>query len=105
MNICPICNRRTLQHSRKNLCHCCKKYIHQNCSELLKDDAERAISEYTWLCRLCVEQLFPFNHFDDDNDFTKCIIEMSQYSDFPTRLPDRNLISNPFEKMMTKMIS
>ena len=97
MNICPICNRRTLQHSRKIVCHCCKKFIHQNCSGLLKDDFERAVSEYTWLCRLCVEQLFPFNHLDDDNDFTKCIIEMSQYSDFPTRLHDRNLIFNPFE--------
>ena len=97
MNICPICNRRTLQHSRKNLCRCCKKFIHQNCSGLLKDDFEMAVSEYTWLCRLCVEQLFPFNHLDDDNDFTKCIIEMSHYSDFPTRLHDRNVIFNPFE--------
>ena len=49
------------------------------------------------VCRLCVEQLFPFNHLDDDNDFTKCIIEMSQYSDFLARFRDKNLIYNPFE--------
>ena len=69
MNTCPICKRRTQRHSRTILCHSCKADIHYNCSGLLLDDFESALSDGNWFCRLCVEGFFPFNHFYEDNDF------------------------------------
>ena len=77
MNTCPICKRRTQRHSKTILCRSCKADIHYNCSGLLLDDFESALSDGNWICRLCVEGFFPFNHFYDDNDFLKCIEELS----------------------------
>ena len=97
MITCPICKRRTQQHSRKILCNSCQAEIHYNCSGLLLDDFEIALSNGNWFCRLCVEGFFPFNHFDDDLDFMKCIEEISQSSDIVARLQNNAKIFNPFD--------
>ena len=97
MIACPICKRRTQQHSIKILCNSCQAEIHYNCSGLLLDDFEIALSNGNWFCRLCVEGFFPFNHFDDDLDFMKCIEEISQSSDIVARLQNNAKIFNPFD--------
>ena len=46
----------------------------------------------------CVlKDFFPFNHFDDDQDFMKCIEEISQSSDIVVRLQNNTNIFNPFD--------
>ena len=97
MNTCPICKRRTQRHSKKILCHSCQADIHYNCSGLLLDDFESALSDGNWFCRLCVEGFFPYNHFYDDNDFIKCIEELSLSSDIAVRLLNNTKVFNPFD--------
>ena len=97
MNTCPIYKRRTQRHSRTILCGSCKADIHYNCSGLLLDDFESALSDGNWFCRLCVEGFFPFNHFYDDNDFLKCIEELSKSSDITVRLHNSTKVFNPFD--------
>ena len=46
----------------------------------------------------CVlKDFFPFNHFDDDHDFMKCIEEISQFSDIVIRLQTNTKFFNPFD--------
>ena len=97
MNICPICKRRTQQHSKVILCHSCHAEIHYNCCGLLLSDFENEISAGKWFCRPCVEGFFPFNHFEDDNDFMKCVQAMSHSSNIATGLWNSMKIFNPFD--------
>ena len=97
MNICPICKRRTQQHSKVILCHSCHTEIHYHCCGLLLSDFENEIFAGKWLCRPCVEGFFPFNHFGDDNDFMKCVQAMSHVSDIVTGLQKSMKIFNPFD--------
>ena len=96
MNICPICTRRTQQHSKVILCHSCHAEIHYNCCGLLLSDFENEISAGKWFCRPCVEGFFPFNHFEDDNDFMKCVQAMPLSSNIATGLWNSMKIFNPF---------
>ena len=50
-----------------------------------------------WFFRLCVEGCFPINDFYDDNDFMKCIEELSLYSDIAARLLNNTKVFNPYE--------
>ena len=46
----------------------------------------------------CVlNRFFHSTILENDNEFIKCIKEMSQYPGFPTRIHDRSLICTPFE--------
>ena len=97
MNICPICKRRTQQHSKVILCHSCHAEIHYNCCGLLLSAFEKEISTGKWFCRPCVGGIFPFNHFEDDNDFMKCVQAMSHSSNIATGLQNSMKIFNPFD--------
>ena len=81
----------------KILRHPCQADIHYNCSGLWLDYFESALSDGIWFCRLCVEGLFPFNHLYDDNDFMKCIEELSQYSNITARLHKSAKVLNFFD--------
>ena len=59
--------------------------------------SKSALSDGNWFCRLCVEGFFPFNHFYDDNDFLKCIEELSKSSDITARLHNSTKVFNPFD--------
>ena len=87
------------EHSgiREQYCHSCKADIHYNCSVLLLDDFESALSDGNWFCRLCVEGFVRFNHFYDDDDFLKCIEELSKSSDITARLHNSTKVFNPFD--------
>ena len=82
---------------KKILCHSCQADIHHNCSRLLLDDFESALSDGNWICRLGVEGFFPYSHFYDDNDFMKCFEELSLSSDISARLLNNAKVFNPFD--------
>ena len=60
-------------------------------------DSENEISAGKWFCRPCVEGFFPFNHFEDDYDFMKCVQAMSHSSNIATGLWNSMKIFNPFD--------
>ena len=97
MNICPICKRRTQQHSKVILCHSCHaEYIItvvDYCWVILKMKYLQANGSADPVLR----DFFPFNHFEDDNDFMKCVQAMSHVSDIVTGLQNSMKIFNPFD--------
>lgn len=94
-NICTVCSRKVLSHSRKIFCSSCKNYVHKNC---LPDPQsfDNAKSDVNWMCSKCLENHFPFNHFDDDNEFLSAVDSFSTRSklSIPTL---RDKIFNVFE--------
>ena len=44
-----------------------------------------------------LRDFFPFNHFEDDNDFMKCVQAMSHSSGIATILQNIMKIFNPFD--------
>ena len=70
MNVCSICSRKTLQNSYTVLCQCCQRKIHRNCITLSHDEFLLIQNCTTWFCKLCNDSIFPFNHIEDDYEFT-----------------------------------
>ena len=104
MDNCPICNRRILSHAVQIVCQICNSRYHMKCISLDPDDhnyLEMHIS--TWYCKLCVSQIFPFNHVEDDELF------ISDINHFDISLKTLDSISecifNPFELNTDKYYS
>ena len=69
-NLCSVCLRHVPSNARKLRCDSCLRYIHQNCSSLLKSDLEDVLySKRDWSCLKCNESNFPFNCILDDDMF------------------------------------
>ena len=99
INICPICNRKILRNSYSVLCQCCQRNVHRNCTSLLQDDFLFVQNSTTWFCRLCNENVFPFNHIESDNEFIVTLQQFMGSTLIPgaeLQTPD-SLIFDPFE--------
>lgn len=97
MDICPVCNKKVSRQARKILCKSCHKFIHKNCTGLLRHEYECAQSDTSWFCKCCTECLFAFNNLEDDQDFLKSILDISLY---PGVLCEQGLLPsvfNPFD--------
>ena len=72
---CLKCNGRILSHNCFLKCDYCHGVIHINClPNVTRNDslyANRCTN--VWYCMTCVQTQFPFNHFDDDDDFNAAI--------------------------------
>ena len=97
MDNCPICEKNILQHEKILFCSCCCKYTHRNCSGLSKAQYEYVRSDTSWYCKKCIEEIFPFNHIDDECIFLRAISEISVSSDIIVRYHSECKIFNPFE--------
>ena len=77
MAVCNICDSRLQTHSRAISCSICSASYHINCLPFVtKDDSiyvDRKLD--TWICIECTGELFPFNHWDDNEDFIESILE------------------------------
>ena len=60
---CNSCVKNILHHQPKILCNVCNKYYHIRCvyTDLPHDDV--------WFCFKCNGNIFPFNHYVDDDEF------------------------------------
>ena len=96
-NICSICKRKILKHAKKAYCYSCHRYVHRNCTGLTNVDFELAVSNTTWFCRICNDDIFPLNHLDDDDDFLKAVCEMSQTIDIILKIGNEWRLFHPFE--------
>ena len=68
-----ICERRTLSHSYTLRCKCCLRNVHRNCTQFSHHEFEMVDTDTPWYCRLCNENIFAFNHIDDDSEFVSAI--------------------------------
>ena len=99
INICPICNRKILRNSYNVPCQCCQRNVHKNCTSLLQDDFLFVQNSTTWFCRLCNENVFPFNHIESDNEFIVTLQQFMGSALIPgveLQTPD-SMIFDPFE--------
>ena len=97
MDNCPICEKNVLQHEKILFCSCCCKYTHRNCSGLSKAQYEYVRFDTSWYGKKCIEEIFPFNHIDDECNFLRAISEISVSSDIIVRYHSECKIFNPFE--------
>ena len=104
--ICKICHQRVLRHSPHLNCFACKQYLHFRCllNVCISDSIYADRDTNNWLCTLCAQNELPFNHYDENNDFLRAVLEMqspsasisSLYSNL--MLSDANNIEfNPFD--------
>ena len=89
-NICPtcICKEGTHQHSKQFMSNICTLYV-----------LRALIGPFSgnWFCRLFMENVPPFNHIKNDNEFMKCIETISQ-SPEAGAFPHHDMkIFNPFD--------
>ena len=68
---CQVCNKKVQSFSHNKQCSNCLVKYHTKCINLNKDEA---LTEF-WYCPYCVQTIFPYNHFDDDDDFYSAVIE------------------------------
>ena len=98
---CNICEKRVLDHSYHLRCDVCNCLVHVNCLPYVsrEDHLYLRRNGNKWFCTRCTANLFPFNHFDDDNDFESAIAENSCNKCALTldRLNSQNKIFIPFE--------
>ena len=68
---CNIFNKRVLAHALTLQCNNCKDLVHLKClPQVSREDSiytDRATNN--WFCMMCVQCIFPYNHFDDENTF------------------------------------
>ena len=90
---CSVCNRRVLRHSRILTCSICSCLFHSKCLYAVDGD----ISGLNWFCIRCTADIFPFNHYAEDDLFLSCLSEMwFKHGNFPfSHL--QNIVFNPFE--------
>ena len=72
---CYCCNNRVLSHSRYLKCSACSNVVHLKClPNVTSTDSIYCNRDLNnWLCTLCSQSTFPFNHYADDNDFLNAL--------------------------------
>ena len=100
-SLCNLCNKRVLSHCRHLQCDLCKSYVHLNCLPFVSktDDLYIKRNNISWFCTLCMIDVLPFNHFEEDEDFITALIEsrITESSINLDKLNSQNKIFTPFE--------
>ena len=69
LNTCPICDKKILRHSYTVCCQCCRRHVHRNCTTFSHEELLLVQNTDNWYCRLCNENIFPFNQIETDSKF------------------------------------
>ena len=98
---CNVCNKRVLAHSHHLNCHICQCNVHIKClpNVTKTNDLYVKRNENKWFCTLCMMDILPFNHFEEDEQFKLAILEMKM-NNLPITLDDligQHKIFSPFE--------
>ena len=77
MAACNICTRKVQNHSYHLKCDICNGLVHLKCIPYLdeNDSVYRDRSHTKWMCPRCAESIFPFNHYDNNEDFISALAE------------------------------
>ena len=95
-HICSICKRKTMRHSYTIYCVCCQREVHINCTVLSPDEIARARNNSHWYCRLCNEDIFPFNHIENYLEFRQALHDSNTSQCLDPLDPDSDIF-DPFE--------
>ena len=91
-NTCQVCLKRVQSFSYSIDCKKCFVKYHIKCVNINRDD----VVDSLWYCTLCVQEIFPFNHLDNDDDFYATVME--GVVECPYRLHEiGNKVFLPFE--------
>ena len=71
-SLCKTCHRKIQSFSTKLNCNNCKSKHHVKCVTF---ENEAGINQDIWYCLECTQSIFPFNHYDEDEEFYHAIIE------------------------------
>lgn len=97
-SVCKICSRAILPHAYCLRCCYCEHPFHINCLKLVDKNDPLYVNRLTnkWICPICTVDLFPFNHYDEDDEFIRTLRECT--SDHDISFADlQNKIFNPFD--------
>ena len=93
---CGTCNNRVLSHSRYVDCSVCCVSFHVKCLPNLPVDT--VVHNYynsQWICVNCTADIFPFNHYDEDDMYMQTVL--SFFGCELTIANLNNIMFNPFE--------
>ena len=62
-----------MRHSYTIYCVCCQREVHRNCTVLSPDEFTLTRNNSHWYCRVCNEDIFPFNHIENDLEFRQAL--------------------------------
>ena len=73
-SICNLCNKKILRHARNISCESCNRQYHMLCISIVPEEIEyMSANSSDWLCKLCLADIFPFNHIEDQVEYTDTI--------------------------------
>ena len=77
-------------------CAVCHNTCHVKCISLHNDERSNILRDAnSWYCSLCLVSVFPFNHIEDDSDFSKAICTKDNLKLSELHFSDK--IFNPME--------
>ena len=95
---CATCKGRILQHSIHIKCSICGAIFHRNCLPYFtNDDIQHLSTSSDWICCCCSVSIFPFNHIEDDIEFTNVLAETWFFNDMYTIEDLNSRLFTPFE--------
>ena len=74
---CGMCHKLITKHALKLTCTQCLKRFHFNCiADMRRTDYETLSGiDRRWMCGNCLNDVFPFNHLVDSNEYMAAISE------------------------------
>ena len=74
---CSLCNKKILRHDKKIVCCHCNRDYHSKCITIIPEEiAQINANASEWLCGTCLTDIFPFNHIEDHEDYSKVLHDM-----------------------------
>ena len=70
--------------------------MHRNCTVWSPDEFTLARNNSHWYCRLCNEDIFPFNHIENDLEFRQALHDSNTSQCLEPLDPDSEIF-DPFE--------
>ena len=93
---CPVCCRKVPSNAKILRCDCCCRFVHKNCTNLLKKDIDEIINfNRSWSCLHCNDSNFPFNGILDEREFY-LLLPVHTNHDIYNKITS-NEVFNPFE--------
>lgn len=98
VNTCKTCEGRILSHNFIIQCSVCSFKYHSKCLPLVdKNEFQHLKSDANWICVNCTSSLFPYNHFDDQQDFINAVSENWFINNLYTLEDLNQRLFSPFE--------
>ena len=73
---CPVCKKKILRHAYQIKCSHCNELFHLKCITLSQSEMHTIMqNQSSWLCMICMEHIFPFNHVQDDDLFIETLAD------------------------------